>query len=62
MMTLSGSENTMNYPYWFLYKGARAIGHTLQYMDSWGEFFANEFGLTAPLYQDLIDQHKELVS
>ena len=61
-MTLEGKPEQMSWFWWSVYKGARAIGHTLQYMNSWGEWFADEIGITRPMYEDLINQHKELVS
>lgn len=56
------NEQKMSYPWWATFKAARGLGHVLKYMDSWGEWLAEEFGLLRPVYQDLIDQHNELVS
>ena len=56
------NEQKMSYPWWATFKAARGLGHVLKYMDSWGEWLADEFGLLRPVYQDLIDQHAELVS
>ena len=61
-MTLSGKPEHMSWLWWSVYKGARALGHVLQGMNNWGEWFADEIGITRPMYQDLIDQHNELVS
>jgi len=61
MMTLDGKPDSMSWLWWSVYKGARALGHTLQSMNNWGEWFADEIGITRPVYQDLIDQHNELM-
>jgi len=55
------NEQKMSYPWWATFKAARGLGHVLKYMDSWGEWLADEFGLLRPVYQDLIDQHAELM-
>ena len=62
LMTLDGKPEHMSWLWWSVYKGARAFGHILQGMNNWGEWFADEIGITRPMYQDLIDQHNELVS
>ena len=60
LMTLDGKPDSMSWLWWTVFKGARALGHVLQAMNGWGEWFADELGLTRA-DQLLIDQHKELV-
>lgn len=61
-MTLEGKPEEMSWAKWALYKAGRATGHTLKYMDSWGESLADDFGLNKDPYKELIDRHNELVS
>jgi len=59
-MTLEGKPDEMSWAKWALYKAGRATGHTLKYMDSWGESLADDFGLNKDPYKELIDRHNEL--
>lgn len=59
-MTLEGKPEEMTWAKWALYKAGRATGHTLKYMDSWGESLADDFGLNKDPYKELIDRHNEL--
>ena len=61
-MTLAGEPEKMSWAKWAAYKAGRAAGHTLKYMDSWGESLADDFGLNKDPYKELIDRHNELVS
>lgn len=61
-MTLEGKPEEMSWAKWALYKAGRATGHTLKYMDSWGESLADDFGLNKDPYKELIDRHNELAS
>lgn len=58
MLTLEGAPSEMNWAKWAAYKAGRGLGHTLKTLEGWGEWLANEFGITEPLYQDIIDMHK----
>jgi len=62
MMTLEGKPEDMSWTKWITYKTGRGVGHTLVYLESWGEAIAKEFGLTEPEYQDVIDMHERIVS
>lgn len=59
-MTLEGKTEEMSWAKWAVYKAGRAAGHTLKYMDSWGESLADDFGLNKDPYKELIDRHNEL--
>lgn len=61
MMTLEGKPEEMPWIKWGIYKAARGVGHTLTYLESWGESVAKEFGITEPAYQDVIDMHNRIM-
>lgn len=61
-MTLQGKPEEMSWAKWIMYKTGRGVGHTLAYLESWGEVIAKEFGITEPIHQDILDLRDQIVS
>ena len=61
-MTLQGKPEEMSWAKWIMYKTGRGVGHTLAYLESWGEAIAKEFGITEPIHQDILDLRDQIVS
>ena len=61
-MTLEGEETEMSWTKWPFYKVGRAVGHTLKYLETWGESLAEDFGMLQAEHQDILDMHERIVS